>query len=128
MRFRFALGFVCVLLASVVTSGQRDIATPDAIFINGKVVTVDAPFSIQQAFAIQADKFVAVGTNERVRALAGRSTRVVDLRGRTVIPGLADNHDHLYDSARLMRRGLSLDGVTSTAEALDRIRMRVAAA
>jgi predicted amidohydrolase YtcJ len=128
MRFRFALGLVCGLLASVVTSGQRAIATPDAIFINGKVITVDAPFSIQQAFAVQADRFVEVGTNERVRALAGKSTRVVDLRGRTVIPGLGDNHDHLYDSARTMRYGLSLDGVTSTAEALDRIRLRVAAA
>jgi predicted amidohydrolase YtcJ len=127
MRFRFVLGLVCVLVASVVTPGQREFATPDAIFINGKVVTVDAPFSIQQAFAIQADRFVAVGTNERVRALAKRSTRVVDLHGRTVIPGLADNHDHLYDSARIMRRGLSLDGVTSTAEALDRIRRGLAA-
>ena len=128
MCFRFALGLVCVLLASVVTSGQREFATPDAIYINGKVITVDASFSIRQAFAIQADRFIAVGTNEQVRALAGKSTRVVDLRGRTVIPGLADNHNHLYDSARIMRRGLSLDGVTSTAEALDRIRLGVAAA
>jgi hypothetical protein len=38
MRFRFALGLVCVLLASVGTSGQREFATPDAIFINGKVI------------------------------------------------------------------------------------------
>jgi len=128
MRFRFALRLVCLLLASVVTSGQSEFSTPDAIFINGKVITVDAPFNLQQAFAIQADRFVAVGTNERVRALAGRSTRVVDLRGRTVIPGLGDNHNHLYDSARIMRRGLSLDGVISSAEALDRIRIGVAAA
>lgn len=128
MRFRFVLAVVSVLLASVVTSGQRGLATPDAVFLNGKVITVDANFTIQQAFAIQADRFVAVGTNERVRALASRSTRVVDLRGRTVIPGLGDNHNHLYDSARIMRRGLSLDGVTSTAEALDRIRLGVTAA
>src|SRR5262245_23286009 len=120
MRFRFAFGFVCVLLASVVTSGQREFATPDAIFINGKVITVDAPFSIQQAFAIEADRFVAVGTNERVRALAGKSTRVVDLRGRTVIPGLADNHNHLYDSAKIMLHGISLEGVVSASAAVDR--------
>ena len=128
MRFRFVLALLWVLIASGVTFGQRGFATPDAVFLNGKVITVDANFTIQQAFALQGDRFVAVGTNERVRALAGRSTRVVDLRGRTVIPGLGDNHNHLYDSARIMRRGLSLDGVTSTAEALDRIRLGVTAA
>jgi predicted amidohydrolase YtcJ len=85
------------------------------------------PSAFNRRSQFKADRFVTVGTNERVRALAGRSAPVVDLRGRAVIPGLGDNHDHLYDSAR-MRRGLSLDGVTSTSEALDRIRLGVAAA
>jgi predicted amidohydrolase YtcJ len=128
MRFRFVLALVCVLLASVVTSGQREFAAVDAIFINGKVITVDEAFSIRQAFAIQGDRFVAVGTNNRVRALAGRSARVVDLRGRTVIPGLADNHNHLYDSAKIMLHGVSLEGVTSASAAVDRIRAAVSKA
>jgi predicted amidohydrolase YtcJ len=128
MRFRLALALVCVLFASVVTSGQRDLAAADAIFINGKVITVDAALSIRQAFAIHADRFIAVGTNEQVRALAGRSTRVVDLRGRTVIPGLADNHNHLYDSAKIMLRGLNLEDVDTASAAIDRIRAAVAKA
>jgi predicted amidohydrolase YtcJ len=127
MRLRFALALACVLLVSVVTSGQRTFAPPDTIFINGKVITVDATFTIQQAFAVHADRFVAVATNQRIRALAGTSTRVVDLHGRTIIPGLGDNHNHLYESAKVLR-GLSLEGVTSVSEALDRIQRRVASA
>jgi predicted amidohydrolase YtcJ len=67
---------------------------PDAIYYNAKVVTVDDQFSYAQAVAITGDKFTAVGTNEAVRALAGPDTRLVDLRGMTVIPGLTDNHLH----------------------------------
>src|SRR6185503_17820795 len=65
---------------------------PDVIYYNAKVVTVDDQFSYAQAVAITDDKFTAVGTNEAVRVLAGPDTRLVDLRGMTVIPGLTDNH------------------------------------
>jgi len=67
---------------------------PDVIYYNAKVVTVDDQFSYAQAVAITDDKFTAVGTNEAVRVLAGPDTRLVDLRGMTVIPGLTDNHLH----------------------------------
>src|SRR5262249_57106595 len=52
---------------------------------------------------------------------AGANTRLVDLRGSAVIPGLSDNHDHLYNSAKVMR-GIDLVGATSTAEVLRRLR------
>src|SRR5262245_31496583 len=113
MRFRF-LTVLSVLLVAATGYGQQDTAaTPDAIFFNGKVITVDAGFSIQQAFAVKGETFVAVGTNDRIRALAGRATRVIDLHGSAVIPGLTDNHDHVFDSAKIMLRGVSLDGATS---------------
>jgi predicted amidohydrolase YtcJ len=67
---------------------------PDVIYYNAKVITVDDRFSYAQAVAITADKFTAVGTSDSVRALAGPNTRVVDLRGMTVVPGLTDNHLH----------------------------------
>ena len=67
---------------------------PDVIYYNAKVVTVDEQFSYAQAIAITGDKFSAVGTNESTRRLAGPNTRQIDLRGMTVIPGLADNHLH----------------------------------
>jgi predicted amidohydrolase YtcJ len=128
MRFRF-LAVSSVVLMSAASYGQQNpAAPPDAIFVNGKVITVDAGFSTQQAFAVKGETFVAVGTNERIRALASRATRVIDLRGAAVIPGLTDNHDHVHDSAKIMLRGVSLDGATSLSDALGRIRQAVATA
>src|SRR5262245_39638299 len=75
---------------------QAPAAAPDTILVNGHVVTVDARDSIAQALAIADGRFSAVGSNEAIRKLAGPSTKVIDLRGQTVIPGLAD--DHLHDA------------------------------
>jgi predicted amidohydrolase YtcJ len=66
----------------------------DMVFTNAKVLTVDARSSVAQAFAVKDGRFVQVGTNTEAMALAGPATRVVDLKGRTVIPGLADSHLH----------------------------------
>jgi len=84
----------------------------DAIFVNGKVVTVDPRSSVAQAFAVRGGRFVAVGTNERVKASAGPTTQVVDLHGRTVIPGLADSHLHAVGGGP----GIDLSATRSLAE------------
>ncbi len=67
---------------------------PDTILHNANVITVDADFSSADAVAIADGRFVAVGSNDVVRALAGPDTRMIDLQGRTVVPGLADGHLH----------------------------------
>jgi predicted amidohydrolase YtcJ len=69
------------------------------ILHNGKILTVDAQFSTAQAVAIQGDKIAAVGANQDILAMAGPNTQKVDLKGRTVIPGLVDTHIHLHDYA-----------------------------
>lgn len=61
---------------------------------NAKVVTVDREFSIAEAIAVAGDRVMAVGTNAQIRAVAGPATRLVDLKGQTVLPGLMDNHLH----------------------------------
>jgi predicted amidohydrolase YtcJ len=99
-------------------------APPDAVFHNGKVVTVDGEFSVRQAFAVQGDKFVVVGTNPEILALAGPKTRVVNLEGRTVIPGLMDNHNHQYRAASTTMRGLSITGVASLADRISPLKSR----
>ena len=71
----------------------------DTILHNGKVLTVDANFSIAQAVAVQGNKIAAVGTNAQVMALRGPNTRVIDLKGRTLIPGLIDTHNHIHSYA-----------------------------
>ena len=69
-------------------------SSADLVLINGKIVTVDKNFAIHQAVAIKDGHFVAVGSEREVRLWTGRATRVVNLRGRTVIPGLIDSHVH----------------------------------
>jgi len=66
----------------------------DLILYDGKVVTVDGGGTIAAAVAIRGGRFVFVGATNEARALAGPSTEQIDLAGRTVIPGLADNHFH----------------------------------
>lgn len=67
---------------------------PNLVFYNGTVITVDRTFSVAEAVAVTGDRITAVGASGRIRALAGRATALVDLRGRALIPGLMDNHLH----------------------------------
>ena len=66
----------------------------DAIYYNGKIITVDSEFSIARAVAVKGDCFLAVGSNNRMLKLAGPETKKVDLGGKTVIPGLIEAHAH----------------------------------
>lgn len=91
---------------------------PDRIFINGKIVTVDDYFSIHEAVAVLGERFLATGGSEEIQALADADTVVTDLGGRTVIPGLIDNHNHVIRATEYWPNEARLDGVTSRAEAL----------
>jgi predicted amidohydrolase YtcJ len=69
-------------------------AAPDLIVVNAKIYTVDQGFSTAEALAVTNGKFTAVGTTAQIRKLAGPSTKILDLTGKTVIPGLEDDHLH----------------------------------
>lgn len=83
----------------------RGQAAPDTIVFNGKIVTVSDKSTtnnmgtIGQAMAIRDGKVVAVGTNAQIRGQAGPNTKQLDLKGRTVLPGLVVTHDHPFDWA-----------------------------
>lgn len=87
-------GIVVSLLLLLLSAGPARAADADLILHNGKIVTVDAKFSIAQALAVKAGRIVAVGPNAAVLKERGPSTRVVDLGGRSVLPGLVDSHVH----------------------------------
>ena len=70
-------------------------APPERIYVNAKVWTGDATQPSAEAFAVQGERLVAVGTTAEVRQLAGPSTQVHDLGGRRVVPGFNDAHWHL---------------------------------
>jgi predicted amidohydrolase YtcJ len=99
----------------------------DVILSNGKIITVDERFTIAQAVAIKADRIIAVGTNQDIGRLAGPGTRRIDLRGRSVTPGLIDNHMHLLRAGTTWQWEVRLDGVISRKHALEMLRARAAA-
>src|SRR5688572_32117927 len=101
---------------------------PDTILVNGKVVTVDAAFSIQEALAVRDGRIIAVGRSADIRKLAGTGTRTIDLRGRTVIPGLIDSHLHATRAALSFATEVNWIGATSLADALSRLRRAAQAA
>src|SRR5882757_769885 len=112
---------LAVLAAPTVTRAQA----PDTILINGKVVTVDDRFTIAQALAVTGGRVVKVGSTAEIEALKGLSTRVIDVAGRTVIPGLIDNHAHWVRAAE--HDELRFDGITSRQLALEMLAERVRA-
>lgn len=95
----------------------------DKILRNGKIVTVDDRFTIVEALAIRGRRIVATGSNADIDKLKGPATETIDLAGRTVIPGLIDNHAHWIRAAE--HDELRFDGVTSRARALKLLADRV---
>jgi predicted amidohydrolase YtcJ len=100
---------------------------PGVVLINGSVVTADARFSVRQAVAIRDGKIAAVGTNAEARKAVGSGAKVIDLHGRTVIPGLIDSHLHAIRAASFFATEVNWTGVPSLTEALGRIRTAAAA-
>lgn len=81
-------------------------ADADLILHNGKIVTVDGAFSIQQAVAVKGGRISAVGNSAAIlRSEQGTKTRVIDLKGRTVLPGLTDSHVHPLEAGLSEFRG-----------------------
>jgi predicted amidohydrolase YtcJ len=95
----------------------------DTLLLNGKIITVDDRFTIAQALAIRGERISKVGSTAEIEALRGPQTRVIDLAGRAVIPGLIDNHAHWIRAAE--HDELRFDGVTSRQQALDMLAARV---
>lgn len=122
-KARAAGALLAGLLASAAVVAAE---TADVLLVNGKIVTVDDRFSIAQALAIKGQRIVAVGSNGDIAKLADGKTRKLDLGGKTVIPGLIDNHAHWIRAAE--HDELRFDGVTSRREAIERLTQRVKSA
>jgi len=109
------------LAAVVLALSDSASAQPvDTILLNGSVVTYTP--GPAEAVAISNGKIAAIGTSSEIRALAGPVTRIIDLGGRTVIPGLIDSHIHAIRAGLTYTTEVQWFGVRSLAEALDRIR------
>lgn len=87
----------------------------DTVYVNAKIVTLDKhdmsadPGTIAQAMAVRDEIIIGIGSNQRIRAMAGPDTRVVDLQGKTVIPGIVESHVHpMSESERFAREQFKL--------------------
>ncbi len=94
MRGSFFLTSATVFLLLSCTPAPPPGMEADWIFTGGQIVTVDEGFSLAEALAVKGGRILAVGPEAEVAAFRGRGTEVVDLAGRTVIPGLQDSHIH----------------------------------
>ncbi|MDP2238817.1 MAG: amidohydrolase [Burkholderiales bacterium] len=121
---RTAVAVVMALTAGLSTAA--DVA--DTVLVNGKVVTVDDRFTIAQAVAIKDGRVIGVGNSEEIRKRAGKDTKVIDLKGKTVIPGLIDNHAHFIRVAEKWHWEMRLDGITTRKQVVQMIADRVKSA
>jgi predicted amidohydrolase YtcJ len=119
-RLSCIIAAACAL--SIVAVASASASPPDLLLVNGKIVTLDASSSVKQALAIEGNHITAVGRTGELRKLAGPTTRVIDLGGRTVIPGLIDSHIHAIRAGFRFATEVSWEGATSITEALDRLR------
>lgn len=101
-------------------------ASADLILINGKIATFDSGAPFATTVAIKDGKFVAVGNEKDVISWKGDKTQMVDLRQRTVIPGLNDSHLHLIRGGLNYNMELRWDGVPSLADALRMLKIQAA--
>ncbi len=135
MNWKSALAVLIALFVGfgvLIRMATRLPAPPDhQVFINGDVLTMDADNRIVEAIAVRGDRIEAVGSTDEIMALAGDDTEVVDLRGRTLLPGFIDAHGHFPGSGmHVISEDLNSPPIgdkTSMAQVLDALRERAAA-
>lgn len=132
-RRRGATGSVAVLRTANGTAGElaacSDTASVETeektrLYTGGTIMTVDANFSTAEAIAVRGDRILAVGELEDVRAAAGTDAELIELNGRTIMPGLIDPHTHILIGA-LMDQAMDYVGTnlfSTTDQVLDHIR------
>ena len=117
---------ICFAVGCSTAAAQPQRQAADLIVTNAKVHTLDAQRPEATAFAVKGEKFAAVGTDAQMAAHRGEKTRVIDAKGRTVIPGLNDSHLHAVRGGRFYNLELRWDGVTSLKRGLQMIREQAA--
>ena len=123
MRFATLL-IVLSLITAGVGANPRLAEQADTVFINGNVYTVNEQQPHAEAIAVKAGKIIFVGSNKDAKAYQGKNSRVVDLKGNTVVPGLTDSHYHLTGvGAREIT--LNLEGTASLEDFLAKVKARV---
>ena len=118
------LAALAVFLFAATPANVQRSQTADLVFTNGNVYTVNARRPRAQAIAVKGDRIVFAGTNAGAKRFQGKNTRVVDLRGATVVPGFADAHAH-FTGVGQREMTLNLEGITTLEDFLAKVKERV---
>jgi predicted amidohydrolase YtcJ len=113
---------VLVTLSLALTTAGAFAQVPDTILLDGRIVTADEGSTVHQALAVREGRIVALGQSAEIKRFAGKETRVADLGGRTVIPGLIDSHMHAIRAALSYTTEVHWFGTASIEAALGRWR------
>jgi predicted amidohydrolase YtcJ len=113
---------LCFAGVTPVAAQQADLNAPELVLINGKILTMDGRSTVAEALAIRGGKILATGSSASIKSLGATTTRVLDLGGKTVVPGLIDTHAH-FKAAGLSEYVVNMSRAKNVAEALDAIRV-----
>jgi predicted amidohydrolase YtcJ len=114
------------LLATLIVGCAAPAPPADLVLLSGRVYTVEADRPWAQAVAVRGDRIVRVGGDDEIRRLAGPATKVIDLKGRLLLPGLIDGHTHFLDGSIGLTQ-VDLTGVTTLPAIQERVRAYAAA-
>ncbi len=124
MKFYTNALLVILLVASSFVPVPQATEPSDLVLKNGNIYTVDERKPKAEAVAVKGDRIVFVGSNRDVQKYVGKNTRVIDLKGRTVVPGMTDSHQHL-SGVGFREMTLNLEGVNSLEDFLAKVKERV---
>jgi predicted amidohydrolase YtcJ len=114
---------LAIITLSLMSIGAK-VESADVVFKHGNIYTVNERQPHAQAVAVKGDRIIFVGSDEEVKMYEGKGTRVVDLHGRTVVPGMTDSHYHLLGVGQ-RELTLNLEGTTNLEDFLAKIKARV---
>src|SRR5207244_4113197 len=113
-----------LLLSFAFVPSAPNPASADLVFINGNVYTVDEKRPHAEAIAVKGDRIVYIGSNSDAKQFQDTNTRVVDLHGATVVPGMTDAHYHFIGVGQ-REMNLNLEGITNLEDFLAKVKTRV---
>ena len=104
--------------------GRKEVGPADVIFLNGNIYTANEMQPRAEAIAVETDRIVFVGSNDAVKKYRGAQTRVIDLHGGTVVPGMTDAHHHL-EGVGFREMTLNLEGINNLQDFLTKVKTKV---
>ena len=115
---------VAIVSAFEFSPAPSKVPPADLVFKNGNIYTVNERQPTAEAVAVKGDRIIFVGANQAAQNYVGKNTRVIDLAGRTMVPGMTDAHHHL-SGVGFREMTLNLEGLTSLEAFLAKVKERV---